>query len=95
MNIERLTTLQPVFDRYDTQIHNQKDHESEVPVHQISYTHLAEMVGEMNKLLEPSHYVKVIEDSTNEVIREIPTKRWLDFYAAMTEFLGLFVDEKK
>ncbi|MDP4100212.1 MAG: flagellar biosynthesis protein FlaG, partial [Bacillota bacterium] len=22
-------------------------------------------------------------------------KRWLDFYAAMTEFLGLFVDEKK
>lgn len=40
------------------------------------------------------YYVKVIEDSTNEVIREIPPKRWLDFYAAMTEFLGLFVDEK-
>ncbi|MCI4138142.1 flagellar protein FlaG [Bacillus vallismortis] len=109
MNIERLTTLQPVWDRYDTQIHNQKDHESEVPVQQVSYTNLSEMVGEMNKLLEPSqvhlkfelheklneYYVKVIEDSTNEVIREIPPKQWLDFYAAMTEFLGLFVDEKK
>lgn len=109
MNIERLTTLQPVWDRYDTQIHNQKDHESEAPVHQVSYTDLAEMVEGMNKFLEPSqvhlkfelhdklneYYVKVIEDSTNEVIREIPPKRWLDFYAAMTEFLGLFVDEKK
>ncbi|MBL3647926.1 flagellar protein FlaG [Bacillus sp. RHFS10] len=109
MNIERLTTLQPVWDRYETQIHNQKDHEGEVPVQQVSSAHLAEMVGEMNKRLEPSqvhlkfelheklneYYVKVIEDSTNEVIREIPPKQWLDFYAAMTEFLGLFVDEKK
>lgn len=50
MNIERLTTLQPVWDRYDTQIHNQKDNDNEVPVHQVSYTNLAEMVGEMNKL---------------------------------------------
>ncbi|AZV49914.1 flagellar biosynthesis protein FlaG [Bacillus halotolerans] len=110
MNIERLTTLQPVWDRYDTQIHNQKDNEkSQVPVHQVSYTDLTEMVEETNKLLEPSqvhlkfelheklneYYVKVIEDSTNEVVREIPPKQWLDFYAAMTEFLGLFVDEKK
>ncbi|WP_035175306.1 flagellar protein FlaG [Bacillus atrophaeus] len=109
MNIERLTTLQPVWDRCDTQIHNKKENQSQVPVHQVSYTELTRMVGEINKLLEPSqvhlkfelheklneYYVKVIEDSTNKVIREIPSKQWLDFYAAMTEFLGLFVDEKK
>ncbi|MFS0656794.1 flagellar protein FlaG [Bacillus sp. 179-C3.3 HS] len=61
-----------------------------------------------NKLIEPTqfhlqfelheklneYYVKVVDDQTDEVIREIPSKEWLDFYAAMTEIVGLFVDKR-
>lgn len=40
------------------------------------------------------YYVTVINPLTNEVIREIPPKKMLDMYAAMTEYMGLLVDEK-
>lgn len=40
------------------------------------------------------YYVKVVDDVTNETIREIPPKKLLDYYAAMTEFVGVMVDEK-
>ncbi|MGE6630217.1 flagellar protein FlaG [Bacillus sp. NPDC077027] len=40
------------------------------------------------------YYVKVVDNQTDEVIREIPSKEWLDFYAAMTEIVGLFVDKR-
>lgn len=67
-----------------------------------------EVVDGMNKLLEASptslkfefheklheYYVKIINDKTKEVVREIPPKKMLDFYAAMTEFLGLMIDKK-
>lgn len=67
-----------------------------------------EVVNSMNTFLKPTHtsvrfeyheklneyYVKVVDDSTEETIREIPPKKLLDFYAAMTEFVGIMVDEK-
>jgi flagellar protein FlaG len=67
-----------------------------------------EIVDSMNKFIQPSttalkfefheklneYYVKIIDDKTKEVVREIPPKKLLDFYAAMTEFLGLMVDKK-
>lgn len=40
------------------------------------------------------YYVTVVNPLTNEVIREIPPKKMLDMYAAMTEYMGLLVDEK-
>jgi len=40
------------------------------------------------------YYVTVINPLTDEVIKEIPPKKMLDMYAAMTEFMGLLVDEK-
>jgi flagellar protein FlaG len=40
------------------------------------------------------YYVKVVDSSTDEVLREIPSKKFLDMYAAMTEYMGLFVDKK-
>jgi len=40
------------------------------------------------------YYVKLVDSATDEVIREIPTKKFLDMYAAMTEYMGLFVDKK-
>ena len=67
-----------------------------------------EVVESLNTFLNPIHtavrfeyheklneyYVKVVDDVTDETIREIPPKKLLDFYAAMTEFVGIMVDEK-
>lgn len=41
------------------------------------------------------YYVQVINDETNEVIREIPSKKVLDMVAKMHEMIGLLVDEKR
>ncbi|MEH7073144.1 flagellar protein FlaG [Neobacillus drentensis] len=40
------------------------------------------------------YYVTLVDDSTNEVVKEIPSKKLLDMYAAMTDYLGLLVDKK-
>ncbi|MDE3840139.1 flagellar biosynthesis protein FlaG [Bacillus methanolicus] len=66
------------------------------------------IVKGLNEFLQPSqtsikfelheklneYYVTVVDDRTHEVIKEIPSKKLLDIYAAMTEFLGLVVDKK-
>lgn len=38
--------------------------------------------------------VKVIDDATNEVIREIPPEKILDMVAKMWELVGILVDRK-
>ncbi|WP_338655575.1 flagellar protein FlaG [Sporosarcina psychrophila] len=40
------------------------------------------------------YYVTIVDSTTDEVIREIPSKKLLDIYAAMREFVGLLVDRK-
>lgn len=40
------------------------------------------------------YYAAIVDDSTNEVIKEIPPKKLLDFYAAMAHYNGLLVDKK-
>jgi len=40
------------------------------------------------------YYVTVVNPLTDEVIREIPPKKILDFHAAMKELIGVLVDEK-
>jgi flagellar protein FlaG len=40
------------------------------------------------------YYVTIVDNSTKEVIKEIPSKKVLDMYAAMTEFVGLMVDKR-
>jgi flagellar protein FlaG len=40
------------------------------------------------------YYVTIVDDVTKEIVREIPAKKMLDMYAAMTEFVGLMVDQK-
>ncbi|NGQ95644.1 flagellar protein FlaG [Brevibacillus sp. SYP-B805] len=44
---------------------------------------------ELNK-----YYVQVIDDNTNEVIKEIPSKKIMDIIANFYEKLGLIVDKK-
>jgi len=39
--------------------------------------------------------IKVIDETTNEVIREIPPKKILDMVASMMEMAGLLVDERR
>jgi len=67
-----------------------------------------EVIESINAFLQPSHtslkfelheklndyYVQVIDDNTKEVVREIPSKKVLDMYASMKEFMGLMIDEK-
>ncbi|WP_282172845.1 flagellar protein FlaG [Cytobacillus firmus] len=69
---------------------------------------LTEVVGSMNEFLQASHtslkfvlhdelneyYVTLVDDVSQEVVKEIPSKKMLDMYAAMTEFVGLMVDKK-
>ncbi|MFD1926879.1 flagellar protein FlaG [Sporosarcina siberiensis] len=40
------------------------------------------------------YYVTVVDSTTDEVIREIPSKKLLDIHAAMREFVGILVDRK-
>jgi len=65
-------------------------------------------VDKMNDFIEPviadlkfvyhddlhEYYVTVVNPLTDEVIREIPPKKMLDIYAAMTEYVGILVDKR-
>ena len=65
-------------------------------------------VGKINKFLEGegTHLqfqkhdvlnqmiIRVIDDNTNEVIKEIPSKKILDMVAKMCEMAGVLVDKK-
>jgi flagellar protein FlaG len=70
---------------------------------------IEEVIKGINDFLQPTHtsikfvlheklddyYVNVVDDQTKEVIKEIPSKKLLDTYAKMMEFVGLIVDEKR
>jgi flagellar protein FlaG len=74
----------------------------------VSKEQLKEIVRGLNEFLQPSHtslkfklhdelkeyYVQIIDEKTNEVVREIPPKKLLDMYVTMMEFVGLMVDKK-
>ncbi|ANU09193.1 flagellar biosynthesis protein FlaG [Planococcus antarcticus DSM 14505] len=69
---------------------------------------IVDKVDSMNEFLEATstnvkfqlheelevYYVQVIDSKTDEVLREIPNKKFLDMYASMAGLAGLIVDEK-
>ncbi|SFM23216.1 flagellar protein FlaG [Gracilibacillus orientalis] len=69
---------------------------------------LQSMVEGLNSFLEPSntsiryelhdkldrYYVTIVDQNTDEVVKEIPPKKMLDVYASMAELMGFIVDEK-
>jgi flagellar protein FlaG len=69
---------------------------------------LEKVISAMNDLLEPAHtsskfvlheklndyYVQIVDEVTKEVVKEIPNKKFLDMYAEMIDFMGIFVDKK-
>ncbi|RFU67427.1 flagellar protein FlaG [Bacillus sp. V59.32b] len=80
----------------------------ELPNVQKTKEQVEDIVIGLNRFLKPSnasikfefheklneYYVTLVDDITHEVIREIPPKKMLDMFAAMTEFMGLLVDRK-
>lgn len=40
------------------------------------------------------YYVTIVDSNTDEIVREIPSKKLMDIHAAMREFVGLLIDRK-
>jgi flagellar protein FlaG len=69
---------------------------------------LEKVIDAMNDMLKPAHtsskfvlheklndyYVQIVNEVTQEVVIEIPNKKFLDMYAEMIDFMGIFVDKK-
>ena len=101
--VEKVSPAQPVkglLDETEKQ-YNQSQKE-------VNKETMEEVVKGMNDFLQPvntsikfvlheklnDYYVNVVDDVTDEVIKEIPSKKLLDTYASMMEFVGLLVDKK-
>lgn len=99
-----------VVERVKIQLKTEFNHsKEEVQQEQITKEMVKNRVEGMNEFLEPTttavkfllhedlneYYVQVINPLTDEVLKEIPNKKFLDMYASMTELMGLIVDEKK
>lgn len=90
---------------------NSQPQDQSVPVkeHQQNNKNLEQEIAGINKWLQSTsshvkftlhedlneYYVQVINDQTNEVIREIPSKKVMDMVAKMHEMIGILVDEKR
>jgi flagellar protein FlaG len=87
---------------------NQFEKKQSQEVNQKKKEKVKEIVKGLNDFLQPAHtsikfklheklneyYVTIVDDITNEVVKEIPAKKLLDTYADMAEHLGLLVDKK-
>lgn len=76
--------------------------------HKVSKEDLEQAIEQMNDFLTPSYtsvqfklhektnnyYAVLVDSATSEVIKEIPSKKMLDMYAAMEDFLGILFDKK-
>ncbi|MDG5786660.1 flagellar protein FlaG [Evansella sp. AB-P1] len=84
------------------------EHESRVKSKEWSVEDLDNAVEAMNDLSVFRHtslkfeqhevldrtMVKVIDQTTDEVVKEIPPKEFLDMISSMLEFAGIIIDEK-
>ncbi|WGG45223.1 flagellar protein FlaG [Rossellomorea sp. DA94] len=91
------------------QIQIQERHQEEATTKEpVTKEKMQDVVHGMNEFLSASnshlkfefhdklkeYYVTIVDDESQEVVREIPAKKILDMYAAMTEYVGLMVDKK-
>jgi flagellar protein FlaG len=97
---------EPILKSMDQQ---EKKPKVEAPINvKPSKEELEKVIGAMNELIKPSHtsskfvlheklndyYVQIVDEVTQEVVKEIPNKKFLDMYAEMIDFMGIFVDKK-
>jgi len=80
------------------------DHTSEQPQKHL----LGKAVDQLNQIIQTHHtalhfvlhdklqsyYVQIVDTDSQQVIREIPSKKILDYYASMLQHMGLLVDDK-
>lgn len=80
-----------------------------IPSKEISRQGLQKSIEGLNKLMQSSnthlsfvlhdrlneYYVQIVDDQTEEVIREVPSKKVLDMVAEMKSMIGLLIDEKR
>jgi flagellar protein FlaG len=90
------------------QLHVQERQQEEIIKEPVTKEKMEDVVRSMNEFLSASnthlkfefhgklqeYYVTIVDDRSKEVIKEIPSKKVLDMFAAMTEFVGLMVDKK-
>lgn len=90
------------------EVRNEQKADFEREFHQgLSKEKTEKVINSMNDFLKASNshlkfefheklqeYYVTLVDETNQVVREIPPKKLLDMYAAMTEYLGILVDKK-
>jgi len=107
-NITTQTSLPSININQDTDKKLNIEEQPQLPLDQPSKEQLEKAVKGINDFVETSnthiqfklheklneYYVTVVDNDTKEVVREIPSKKVLDVYAAMTEFIGLIVDKK-
>ncbi|MGI2328505.1 flagellar protein FlaG [Planococcus sp. YIM B11945] len=98
--------LEPIEAVFPVQV--LKEHVMEETIENFPKEKLLPKVEEMNEFLETVttgvkfqlheklnvYYVQVINTNTEEVLKEIPSKKFLDMYASMAEFAGLIIDDK-
>lgn len=87
---------------------NQHTNEQRQETEKITFAEAEEMTESMNKFLKSAdsrlkfvlhdkletYYVNIIDNETDEVIREIPSEKLMNIRAAMKEFVGLLIDRK-
>ncbi|MCM3443059.1 flagellar protein FlaG [Metabacillus halosaccharovorans] len=107
-NISPQIALQSIQTNHDIDTNDQNVDQSEIALEEYSKYQLEQAVKGINDFMESSnthiqfklheklneYYVTIVDDITKEIVREIPSKKILDVYAAMTEFIGLIVDKK-
>jgi flagellar protein FlaG len=83
---------------------NQKNEQNKEP----NVKQVKTAVDKLNDFVEPlrtnlqfvlheelnEYYVTIVNPNTNEVIKEIPSKKLLDMYAAMGDYMGFLIDRK-
>lgn len=55
--------------------------------------HATEIRFQLHEKLN-DYFVQVVDPQTEEILREIPSRKVLDYYAAVAQKLGLLVDER-
>ncbi|MGN1385875.1 MAG: flagellar protein FlaG [Bacillus sp. (in: firmicutes)] len=98
MNGEETLVEESVQTKVIEQLENQKSSKEQVEnviermnqLIDVSRTHVK---FEFHEKLE-DYYVTVVDSKTNDVIKEIPSRKLLDMYASMLEFMGILVDKK-
>ena len=93
----------------DRKFHNYEGDKSQGQLKTITKEQMDKIVSAMNDFLQAAphthlkfefhdqlneYYITIVDEVTKEIVKEIPPRKMLDMFAAMTEFVGLMVDKK-